>query len=111
MNNPKKKVLTGQIWNEFCDGLKKTGSIILNEKLLDSEIDMSEGWRYLTRLTRLGLEMALENSDPYFPTFYSLSHATAKIGADNPDNLYYNATIDGNYKYRIWGGQRFSALS
>ena len=103
MKDSKNKVVTGEILFEFCEGLKKSGSIILNENILDSELDVSEGWRYLTRLTRLGLEMALENSDPYFPTFYSLSHSTAKIGADNPDNLYYNATIDGNFDYRIWG--------
>ena len=95
---------TGKVWEEFCESLKASGHIILNQKDL-TNLDVHEGWRYLTRLTRLGLEMALESNDPFFPTFYSLSHATAKIGADNPDNLYLNATIDGNLDYRIWGNR------
>ena len=102
MKNSKNKSINGEVWSEFCDSLKRSGLIILNEKSL-SDLDFYEGWRYLTRLTRLGLEMALENNDPYFPTFYSLSHETAKIGADNPDNLYLNATINGDFDYRIWG--------
>ena len=102
MKNSKNKSINGEVWSEFCDSLKRSGLIILNEENL-SNLDFYEGWRYLTRLTRLGLEMALENNDPYFPTFYSLSHETAKIGADNPDNLYLNATINGDFDYRIWG--------
>ena len=96
--------LSGKAWEEFCESLKASGHIILGEKDL-THLDVHEGWRYLTRLTRLGLEMALESNDPFFPSFYSLSHETAKIGADNPDNLYLNATIDGNFDYRIWGSR------
>jgi len=59
--------------------------------------------RYLTRLMRIGLDMYVENADAQFPTFYQASHATAKIGADNPDNFYQNATISGAQSYRIRG--------
>jgi hypothetical protein len=30
-------------------------------------------------------------------------HETVKMGADNPDNHYLNATISGEYEYRLWG--------
>jgi hypothetical protein len=30
-------------------------------------------------------------------------HETVKMGADNPDNYYQNATISGEYEYRITG--------
>ncbi len=30
-------------------------------------------------------------------------HETVKIGADNPDNHYFNAQINGKYEYRITG--------
>ena len=52
---------------------------------------------------RVGCEMMLECADTDFPTFYSASHTTVKIGGDNPDNLYLNATIDGRHEYRIRG--------
>jgi hypothetical protein len=47
--------------------------------------------------------MMLEHADPDFPTFYAASHPTGKIGGDNPDNLYQNATIAGDREYRIYG--------
>jgi hypothetical protein len=40
-----------------------------------------------------------------FPSFYSASHPTAKIGADNPDKLYHNATIAGDREYRLRGSR------
>ena len=62
---------TGKVWEEFCESLKASGHIILNQKDL-TNLDVHEGWRYLTRLTRLGFEMALENNDAFFPSFYSV---------------------------------------
>ena len=46
-------------WNEFCDSLKEAGTIIKNEELNDPLLDNTEGYRYLTRLLRAGLEMSL----------------------------------------------------
>ncbi|MGD9598230.1 MAG: DUF1214 domain-containing protein [Steroidobacteraceae bacterium] len=103
MSDSIERVLSGKAWNEFCNSLKSAGQTILRPEAPATEIDRSEGWRYLTRLTRIGLEMLFECADPEFPAFCSASHATAKIGADNPDNLYLNAAIDGRHEYRIHG--------
>jgi hypothetical protein len=103
MSNPIERVMDGRSWAEFCDRLKAAGSIVLAPDAPAAQIDRAEGWRYLSRLTRIGLEMMLEHADPDFPVFYSASHATAKIGADNPDNIYLNATIAGDREYRLHG--------
>ena len=97
------KVLSGQTWAEFCDRLKDAGQVILRPEAPATEINRAEGWRYLSRLTRVALEMMLEHADTDFPSFYSASHPTAKIGADNPDNLYFNATVTGDREYRLRG--------
>jgi hypothetical protein len=97
------RVMEGQSWRDFCRALEAAGDIVLARTTPGSPIDRAEGYRYLTRLTRIGLEMMLEHSDPDFPTFYSASHPTGKIGGDNPDNLYQNATIAGDREYRIYG--------
>ena len=89
-------------WDAFCENLKDVGSIIESESALN-ETDQAEGYRYLLRLMRLSLEMNLEHSNPSTPSFYNLSHETAKIGADNPDNIYLNANIDGRQSYEIYG--------
>ena len=53
-------------------------------------LTQAEGYRYLMRLLRLGLEKQIEFNDPQY---YSLSHETAKIGNDNPDNFYQNCAV------------------
>lgn len=96
---------TAELWTKFCRNLEAAGQHVLSSDLQASETDRAEGLRYLTRLIRVGLEMHLEHGDPACPSFYQASHATAKIGSDNPDNHYQNATISGAYIYRI-SGQR-----
>lgn len=97
------RVLSGRTWEQFCDALKAAGATILRPETPATELDRAEGWRYLARLTRVGLEMMLEYGNPDFPVPYHASSPTIKIGADNPDNLYLNATIAGDREYRIRG--------
>ncbi|MEQ1439053.1 DUF1214 domain-containing protein [Fontimonas sp. SYSU GA230001] len=96
-------VRSGRLWDEFCDGLKQAGRQILRPEAAATMLDRAEGWRYLTRLLRIGLEMHLECADPDFPAFFMPSHETGKIGADNPDNLYLMARISGAHEYVIRG--------
>ncbi len=96
-------VVSGQVWDEFCDSLKRSGRQILRPETPGGELDRAEGYRYLSRLLRIGLEMHLEFADPDFPGFFAPSHETGKIGADNPDNLYLMARLNGAHDYRITG--------
>ncbi len=99
----KTKVLSGEVWDAFCDSLKRAGQQVLRAEAPADELNRAEGFRYLTRLLRIGLEMHLEFADPDFPGFFLPSHETGKIGADNPDNLYAFAKINGANDYRIHG--------
>ncbi len=83
--------------------MKAAGEIILRPQSPATELDRAEGWRYLSRLTRMALEVCFENSDPDFPTLLNIPHATAKAGADNPDNLYFTASVRGDREYRLRG--------
>ena len=74
------------VWKDFCHQLEQAGTDVLNWEA--SPMEQAEGLRYLSRLLRISLEMNLENADPAFPYFYQASHETAKIGADNPDNIH-----------------------
>jgi hypothetical protein len=76
---------------------------VLRPETPATELDRAEGWRYLSRLTRVGLEMMLEFGNPDFPVFYQASNTSIKIGGDNPDNVYWNATIAGDRDYRLRG--------
>ena len=96
-------VASGRAWEAFCDALKGAGAQVLRPEAPASELDRAEGFRYLSRLLRLGLEMHLEYADPDFPGFFAPSHETAKIGADNPDNLYLMARLNGRNEYVVRG--------
>ncbi|RJG09110.1 DUF1214 domain-containing protein [Pseudomonas cavernicola] len=101
------QLLSGQTWSTFCDALKRSGEQILRPEAPADAQTRAEGFRYLSRLMRIALEMHVEFADPDFPGFFSPSHETAKIGADNPDNLYQYARLNGNNEYRV-SGQRGS---
>ena len=47
-------------------------------------ITQAEGYRYLSRLLRAGLEAFLEFADPRAPVLRRMVHETVKMGSDNP---------------------------
>ena len=97
------RLLSPDVWRDFCQRLEAAGEIVTGAEAAANPLDRAEGYRYLTRLLRIALDMQLEHADPDFPSFYAASHETAKIGADNPDNIYSNATVSGARAYRIRG--------
>lgn len=99
------QLLSGETWSQFCDHLKRCGQQILRPETPADPATRAEGYRYLTRLLRIALEMHVEFADPAFPSFFKTSHETAKIGADNPDNIYEYSRLNGSMKYRIHGNR------
>jgi len=97
------RVTTGKAWEDFCDNLKLAGASLMYPGAPRDPFNQAEGLRYLSRLTRGGIEAFVEFSDPAFPVLRRQAHETVKLGADNPDNHYFNAQISGKYSYRIRG--------
>jgi hypothetical protein len=95
--------MDGRTWEEFCDSLKAAGSVILGDGSPQDPFDRAEGFRYLARLTRAGLESFLECADPLAPELRCVAHETVKMGADNPDNYYQSAPVNGKCEYKISG--------
>jgi hypothetical protein len=95
------RIVSGQAWNDFCDNLRSAGNVVLSGP--SDPLSRAEGFRYLTRLVRAGLEVFVEANDPLAPRLMRVVHETVKMGADNPDNFYQNACISGRYRYRITG--------
>jgi hypothetical protein len=60
-------LLSGKAWEDFCDRLKAAGRFVQAVDSIDRERDIAEGYRYLTRLARMGLGMILENGTPAAP--------------------------------------------
>lgn len=99
------KIDSGELWAEFCDSLKEAGDIVMRSETPGDLFNRAEGFRYLTRLLRAGLDSNIESSDPRFPRLFQLANETKKIGNDNPDNIYQNVNLDGRLDYRISGSR------
>lgn len=97
------RVVDGTAWTEFCRALERAGQIVTAPEQPDDPLTRAEGFRYLSRLVRAALETFLEHADPRAPVLHRVVHETVKMGADNPDNVYLHASIDGAYEYRIVG--------
>ncbi len=98
-----RRVTSGESWNEFCDALKAAGAALSFPGAPRDPFNQAEGYRYLSRLARAGLTAFVENADPKAPALHRIVDETTKMGADNPDNFYLTATLDGNCDYRITG--------
>ena len=105
MSDVEQRVISGQSWADFCDALKRAGEQIQRPEAPTDAFTRAEGYRYLSRLARAGLEWYLEFNDADFPVLYKPSHETIKIGADNPDNIYEKAVVSGRNDYRVRGAR------
>jgi hypothetical protein len=97
------RIVSGKAWAEYCEQLKLAGAVLHQPGAPQDPFQQAEGVRYLTRLTRAGLEAFVEYADPAFPILRRMANETVKMGADNPDNYYFNAQISGAHEYRIIG--------
>ena len=97
------RIITGKAWEEYCDTIKAAGANLIHPGAPMDAFNQAEGVRYLSRLVRAGLEAFIEFADPKAPVLKRMVHETVKMGSDNPDNNYQNATISGAYEYRIYG--------
>jgi hypothetical protein len=100
-----RRVVGGEAWEEFCDTVKAAGASLKFPGAPQDPRTQAEGYRYLGRLVRAGLEGFLEDGDPRAPVLKRVVHETIKLGADNPDNHYTNAIISGAFEYRIRGNR------
>ncbi|MEQ8839373.1 MAG: DUF1214 domain-containing protein [Acidimicrobiales bacterium] len=92
--------VSGRAWADFCDSLKAAGQMIVDNS--SDDLDRVEGFRYLSRLTRGGLDSFIEASNTSFPAVNPLPHML-KIGCDNPDAFYQRVEISPRHRYRITG--------
>ena len=97
------RILDGAVWDDFCDRLKDLGGLVREPGTPTDVVNRAQGYRFLTRILRAGLESAVDYADPQYPAFFRMADETKKILNDNPDNFYENCVIDGRFDYRIRG--------
>ena len=98
------RVLSGEIWDDFCDRLKELGQIIQREDAPQDAFTKTQGYRYLLRLVRGFAEGVFENGSPNFPVMSNMGNMV-KMGSDNPDNIYQGAQLNSEYEFRLSGNR------
>ena len=98
------------VWTHFCEELERAGASVEFHAPDDSDLDRAEGYRFLTRMLRLALAVELEHHDPARPVLFESETPTRKFGGNNPDELYYEARIDGRNSYRVHGNRGTTPL-
>ncbi len=69
-----------------------------------TEVDLAEGYRWITRLTSLAQEWFIEKAvDPLHPQMFRCQDETRKLMVDNPDVTYWFAALDDSRGYRLTG--------
>src|SRR5580704_453140 len=69
----------------------------------ESDVEIAEGYRWVTRLSRLALDWIVENSDPLHPEIFLLQDEYKKLLVDNPDTHYLLCVLDDSRTYRMTG--------
>lgn len=83
------------------------GAVMMAPGAPRDPFNQAEGYRYLTRILRGGLENFVECIGVEAPQLCAIADgwraAPVKLGSDNPDNLYQSASIDGTKTYIVSG--------
>lgn len=90
-------------FDELLDTLAQVRDrYLLAPDRFDDELDVVEGYRYVTHVLSEAFELLVEG-DPERPRFTSIVSPSRKLQGDNPDALYQQALIRGDRSYRITG--------
>lgn len=68
-----------------------------------TDVDVAEGYRWVTRLACLAQEWFIEKSDPLHPQLFQLQDEYRKLLVDNPDVRYGMCVLDDTRSYRLTG--------
>ena len=97
------RLLSGRAWEDYCEVLKLAGRAIERFGDEPDALDRAEWYRFLTRLTRNGLERFVENCEPERPRLRDAPWRQS-INFQSPDQDHLLAEfVDGSHDYLIRG--------
>jgi hypothetical protein len=75
---------------------------VLNEERFTEDLDVVEGYRYVTEVLS-GMSEFFVEGDADHPRMASIVNPARKMQGDNPDAIYHFAQIRGDRSYRVFG--------
>ncbi|MCY3933849.1 MAG: DUF1214 domain-containing protein [Acidobacteria bacterium] len=93
-------------WHEFAHEVAELTTTVQRAPFNQDDQTAADGYRHAARLLSTFLADATDFSDPNYPQFTRFPNAVARIGWDNPDNLYLSFRVRGDHEYRLRGNVR-----
>jgi hypothetical protein len=75
---------------------------VLNEDRFTEDLDVVEGYRYVTEVMS-GMSEFFVEGDADHPRMALIVNPARKLQGDNPDAIYHFAQIRGDHSYRVFG--------
>ena len=86
----------------LADAIAEAEQLIVTAPHIETEQDLQEGYDYLAGLIRQAVSSAWAYEKD-FPYFIRSATPYTKVGLDNPDTLYFSATIRDDAEYVVTG--------
>ncbi|GAB2865584.1 hypothetical protein [Nocardioides pacificus] len=90
------------ITKPFADAVAQAEELIRSADFIRTEQDLLEGYDYLAGRIRMSIQAAFSH-DPGRTLFVNGTHQFSRQGLDNPDALYFHATINDSATYVVRG--------
>ena len=90
-------------WGRFAEDVAELGETIENAPFNNDEQTAAAGYRHIARLLATFLAEFTDFRNPEYPQFSRFPNSVARIGWDNPDNLYLAFPVRGDHSYRLRG--------
>ncbi len=95
-------VTQADLTGKLADAIAEAEQLIITAPHVETEQDLQEGYDYLAGLIRQAISSAW-SYDKDFPYFIRSATPYTKVGLDNPDTLYFSATIRDDAEYVVTG--------
>ena len=90
-------------WIRFGEDVAALTKVVENAPFNQDAKTAAAGYRHLSRYLATFLAEFTDYRDPNYPQFARLPNMVARIGWDNPDNLYLSFPVRGDHTYQLRG--------
>ena len=90
-------------WRQFGEDVALLSKVVENAPFNQDEQTAADGYRHIARYLATFLAENTDYRDPDYPQFARLPNMVARIGWDNPDNLYLSFPVRGDHVYQLHG--------
>lgn len=90
-------------WVRLGEDVAELADVVENAPFNQDEQTAAAGYRHISRYLTTFMAEFTDYRNPDYPKFARLPNMVARIGWDNPDNLYLSFPVRGDHTYQLGG--------